>query len=80
MISLSGIAFSLIAIVTAFFSPLAAWIILGSGECFLLLLLMGTKRRTHQYQYQGDLSAKANIMLKKFRHYYDMPIHGTIFY
>jgi hypothetical protein len=77
MISLSGIALSLTAIVTAFFSPIAAWTIIGFGGGFLLLILIGAKSKKQQYQ--SGLSPKANDMINKFGHYYAMPFASSAF-
>lgn len=77
MIQIVTIIFSTISILVSFFSPLWGWIILALPSGFLLLTLLGLKQK--KWAYVPDLSPKANEMLRKFGHFYNMPFAGRGF-
>jgi hypothetical protein len=72
-----AIILSLVAIVTAFFSVLWAWVVLAVPIAFLLITFMGLKQK--RWKHIPELSEPANAMLQKFGHYYTMPFAGRDF-
>lgn len=58
----------LIAIIVAFWSPVASWCILAVPLAFFSLTLWSLRRRPTPHV--TELSTKANEMLSKFGHYY----------
>lgn len=72
-----AIILSLVAIVTAFFSVLWAWVVLAVPIALLLITFMGLKQK--RWKHIPELSEPANAMLQKFGHYYTMPFAGRDF-
>jgi hypothetical protein len=72
-----AIVLSLVAIVTAFFSVLWAWVVLAVPIALLLITFMGLKQK--RWKHIPELSEPANAMLQKFGHYYTMPFAGRDF-
>lgn len=72
-----AIILSLVAIVTAFFSVLWAWVVLAVPIALLLMTFMGLKQK--RWKHIPELSEPANAMLQKFGHYYTMPFAGRDF-
>ena len=77
MAQLIAIALSLVAIVTAFFSALWAWVVLAVPIALLLVTFMGLKQK--RWKHIPELSEAANAMLQKYGHYYTMPFAGRDF-
>lgn len=77
MAQLIAIVLSLVAIVTAFFSSLWAWVVLAVPIALLLITFMGLKQR--RWKHIPELSEPANAMLQKYGHYYTMPLAGRGF-
>jgi hypothetical protein len=77
MIQIVTHIFGLVSIVVSFFSPLWGWIILALPSLFLIITLFGLKQK--KWSYVPELSPKANQMIRKFGHFYNMPFAGTDF-
>jgi len=77
MIQIVTIIFSLISILVSFFSPLWGWIILALPFLFLIITLLILKQK--KWSYVPELSPKANEMIGKFGHFYNMPFAGRDF-
>jgi hypothetical protein len=77
MIQILVVLICLAAVITAFFSVLWGWLILGVPSVFLLVTLFAVKRK--KWQHIPELSDTANQMLQKFGHYYAMPFAGRGF-
>lgn len=74
MINLIVLLISFIALVASFFSIEVGWIIISIPNLYLLLTLLMLKQK--KWDYVSELSENANIMLKKFGHFYAMPFAG----
>jgi hypothetical protein len=77
MIQMLVVVICLAAVITAFFSVLWGWLILGLPSVFLLITLFAVKQK--KWQHIPELSETANQMLQKFGHYYAMPFAGRDF-
>jgi hypothetical protein len=77
MIQIVIIIFSLVSIVVSFFSPLWGWIILALPFLFSIITLLSLKQK--KWSYVPELSPKANEMIRKFGHFYNMPFAGRDF-
>lgn len=77
MAQLLAILICVAAIITAIFSVLWGWVILGLPTAFLLVTLFHLKQK--KWQHIPELSEKANQMLQKFGHFYVMPFAGRDF-
>jgi hypothetical protein len=72
-----AIVLSLVAIATAFFSVLWAWVVLAVPIALLLITFVGLKQK--RWKHIPELSEPANTLFQKFGHYYTMPFAARDF-
>lgn len=74
MIQLLTMLIMLGAIILAFFSPLWAWVplLIMAGLAFVMRL----SQQKRDLRYIDELSPRANAMLGKYWHFYEMPFAG----